>query len=159
MIRAAHSGDFNFIYSLYMHPQINPFLLYETMDAKDFQPIFNSLIQQGVKFIYGSNSQSIGMFKLVPLLHRCDHIAYLGGLAVHPGFAGRGEGSKMMTEIIAFAKTKGFLRIELSVAAINEKAIRLYEKSGFQKEGVLRKYTHLKSEQKFLDEIMMSYLA
>ncbi len=155
---AAHNGDFNFIYSLYMHPQINPFLLYETMDAESFQPVFNGLIQQQVKYIYSNVSQNIGMFKLVPLLHRCDHIAYLGGLAVHPGFAGRGEGSKMMTEIIAFAKIKGFLRIELSVAAINEKAIRLYEKSGFQKEGVLRKYTHLKSGQKFLDEIMMSYL-
>ncbi len=158
MIRRANSADFQFIYELYMHPQINPFLLYEPMDAENFQPIFNALLQQALKYVYVDHSERIGMFKLVPLLHRSDHIVYLGGLAVHPYFAGRGEGSKMLKEIIAFAKTRGYLRIELSAAVVNEKAIRLYEKSGFQKEGVLRKYTHLKSEQKFLDEIVMSYL-
>ena len=51
-----------------------------------------------------------------------------------------------------------FLRIELSVASINEKAIRLYEKAGFEKEGILKKFTYLESEKKFLDEVMMAYL-
>lgn len=64
----------------------------------------------------------------------------------------------MMKEIIALGRAMGLLRIELSTATINEKAIGLYEKSGFQKEGVLRKYTFLKSENCFLDEVMLSYL-
>jgi len=34
----------------------------------------------------------------------------------------------------------------------------LYEKAGFVKEGVLKKYTWLKNENKFLDEVMMAYL-
>ena len=63
-----------------------------------------------------------------------------------------------MQEIIEYAKQNGFLRIELSVASINEKAIRLYEKAGFIKEGTLKKFTYLKSENKYLDEIMMAYL-
>ena len=91
MVREANFNDFSFIYELYMHPQVNPFLLYEPMDAESFQPIFNNLLLQEVKYIYSSNSINTGMFKLVPLVHRCDHIAYLGGLAVHPGFAGRGS--------------------------------------------------------------------
>ena len=64
----------------------------------------------------------------------------------------------MMNDIIDFAKQNGFLRIELSVALINEKAIRLYEKAGFVKEGLLKKFTYLKSENKYLDEVMMAYL-
>jgi RimJ/RimL family protein N-acetyltransferase len=64
----------------------------------------------------------------------------------------------MLKEILSYAKTCGFLRIELSTATINDKAIRLYEKVGFQKEGVLRKFCYLKSENRFLDEVMMAYL-
>ena len=158
MTRLAVMQDFPFIYGLYMHPEINQFLLYELMDAGGFRPIFEGLVQQGVKFIYGNDTHRIGMYKLIPLQHRTDHIAYLGGLAIDPVFSGRGEGGKMMKEIIAHAGQQGLLRIELSASVTNEKAIRLYERAGFQKEGVLRRYTHLKSEHRFVDEIMMSFL-
>jgi L-phenylalanine/L-methionine N-acetyltransferase len=158
MVRLAALQDFNFIYDLYMHANVNSFLLYEFMDAESFQPIFAGLLQQEVKFIYGNDIERMGMFKLIPLQHRTDHIAYLGGLAIHPAFSGKGEGGKMMKEIIALAGQRGILRIELSVSVTNEKAFQLYKKAGFQKEGVLRKYTHLKSEHRFVDEILMSFL-
>jgi len=158
MIRKASKDDFNFIYNLYMHPQANPFLLYEKMEAESFKPIYDGLIDQQVKYIYSDGIEDIGMFKLIPLLYRTDHIAYLGGLAIHPAFAGKGHGKKMIADIIELAGNKGFLRIELSVADENTKAIQLYEKFGFQKEGLLRKYSHLKSEQRFMDELMMAYL-
>lgn len=94
MIRLATPQDFNFIYALYMHPQVNPFLLYELMDAESFRPICYSLLQQEVKYIYSANTESIGMFKLIPLQHRNHHIVYLGGLAVHPAFSGKGKAVK-----------------------------------------------------------------
>ncbi len=159
MIRKATIDDFDFIYHLYMHPAINPFLLYEMMDAESFKPIYDELQQKGVLYVYHNGEAATGMFKLVPLQYRNSHIAYLGGLAVHPEFAGKGIGNKMIQEIIAFVKEKGFLRIELSVATFNERAIRLYEKNGFEKEGVLRKLTHLVSEGRYIDEVLMSYLA
>ena len=98
------------------------------------------------------------MFKLVPLTHRTSHVVYLGGLAIHPSFGGKGLGLLMLKEILSYAKEKGFLRVELSVLAVNEKAIRLYEKAGFEKEGVLRKYSRMEGENLFLDEIIMSWL-
>jgi RimJ/RimL family protein N-acetyltransferase len=158
MIRKALPADFDFFYQLYMHPDVNPFLLYEMMDAPSFKPIYSELLQREVLYVYHNGDVAAGMFKLVPQSYRSAHIAYLGGLAVHPEFSGKGVGTKMLQEIIAFAKEKGFLRIELSVATFNEKAIRLYEKNGFEKEGVLRKLTHLVSEGRFIDEILMSYL-
>ncbi len=158
MIRHATPSDVEFIYGLYFHPHINPFLLYEPMDVADFQPIFDDLLEKRVLYIFEHDGQKAGMCKLVPLTHRCDHIAYLGGVAMHPGFAGQGLGEKMMLEIIALAQQSGFLRIELSTATTNDRAIRLYEKTGFQKEGVLRRYSHLKSEGRFEDEMMMSCL-
>ncbi|QEC68204.1 GNAT family N-acetyltransferase [Panacibacter ginsenosidivorans] len=98
------------------------------------------------------------MFKLIPLAHRNSHIAYLGGLAIDPAFAGKGYGCAMLNEILAYAKQQRFLRVELSVATINEKAVHLYEKAGFVKEGIFRKFTHLKSENRFLDEVIMAWL-
>ncbi len=156
MIRPAGAEDFEFIYNLYMHPLVNPFLFYEEMDRERFQPIYDGLLRQQAKYIYGTDVISIGMFKLIPLEHRNQHIVYLGGLAIHPSYSGSGEGLKMMKAIIAFANQSGFLRIELTVADTNKKAIRLYEKVGFQKEGVLRKFTWLKSREKFINEIMMA---
>lgn len=158
MIRKATNDDFDFIYELYMHPQNNPFLLYEQMHTNSFLPIFNELQSKELLYIYEVDSIPTGMCKLAPQQHRNSHVVYLGGLAIHPFFGGKGEGLKMMQDIIDHVKQQGFLRIELSVAVANDKAIRLYEKVGFVKEGILKKFTYLKSENKFIDEVMMACL-
>ncbi|HEY9045669.1 MAG TPA: GNAT family protein [Ohtaekwangia sp.] len=159
MIRAADKKDFTFIYSLYMHPEINPYLLYEVMDATAFQPEFDALLARDILYVYeGDDGQAAGMFKFIPYTHRSDHVAYVGGLAIAPDRQGKGYGLRMMREIIELGNALHILRIELSTAVNNEKAIGLYERAGFQKEGVLRKYTHLKKENIFLDEVLMAYI-
>ena len=159
MVRKAIQKDFKFIYDLYMHPQVNPFLLYEMMSEAEFKPIFDDLLSKNIKYIYESEGAAVGMFKLVPNIYRARHIVYLGGLAIHPSFAGKGYGFEMMKEIIQYAEQQDFLRIELSVSVTNPKAQHLYEKTGFGKEGILRKYTYLKTENKYLDEVLMSWLS
>jgi L-phenylalanine/L-methionine N-acetyltransferase len=157
MIRPATHDDLSYIYELYMHPDINPYLLYEPMTLATFRPIFDTLIGQQQKYIFEESGQSIGMCKLVPFLHRTSHIVYLGGVAIHPDFAGRGFGKKMMVEILEFAQKRGFRRVELSTATTNTKAQQLYEKIGFEREGVYQKYTYLASQDRYLDEVVMSY--
>jgi L-phenylalanine/L-methionine N-acetyltransferase len=158
MTRKATQNDLQFVYDLYMHPQVNPHLLYENMDLEQFSPIYEDLLNDDVKYIFEENGTPAGMFKLICLKHRCSHIAYIGGLAIHPDFAGKGFGVKMMQEIIELAKENNLLRLELSVGLENKVAQKLYQKVGFEKEGILRKYTHLVSEGRFLDEVMMAYL-
>lgn len=159
MIRKATKQDLVFIYGLYMHPKINEFLLYEEMPLQDFEPIYQDLLEKESLFIYVDSQQDIGMFKLLPLTHRTSHIAYLGGVGIHPDFAGKGHGTKMMEEIVSHAIQQGFKRIELSTYVTNEKAIALYQKVGFEKEGVLRKFAYLKSRNVYIDEVLMSYIA
>ena len=158
MIRRITETDFDFIYGLYMHPSVNPFLMYEQMEADAFKPVFDDLIKRNIIYIFEVDKRAVGMFKFIKQEHRDSHKAYLGGLAIDPSFSGKGYGLQMMKEIIELGKTMDILRIELSVATFNEKAISLYKKVGFVKEGVLRKFTHLKSEGRFIDEVMMSYL-
>ncbi len=158
MIKPATSQDFTFFYNLYFHPLVNPYLLYEMMGQSEFQPIYEDLLEKNVLFIFQEDGQDVGMFKLIPLTYRSSHIAYLGDVAIHPDYSSKGYGSQMMQAIVDYGESLGLKRIELSVAAINEKATHMYEKAGFQKEGILRNYTYLKSENKYLDEILMSYL-
>jgi L-phenylalanine/L-methionine N-acetyltransferase len=158
MTRKATQKNLQFVHSLYMHPAVNPHLLYENMDLEQFRQIYEDLLNNGVKYIFEENSTPVGMFKLIRLKHRCSHTAYIGGLAIHPDFGGKGLGLKMMQEIIELGKENNLLRLELSVGSENFAAQNLYKKTGFVEEGVLRKYTHLVSEERFLDEIMMSYL-
>ena len=159
MIKKATLQDTNFFYELYMHPDINPYLLYEPMAMVAFDPIFADLVQKELVFIYfNEEGLPVGMFKLIPHTYRSAHIVYLGGVAVHPKYAGKGYGLLMMRAILNYAKDKGFLRIELSVAVQNSKAISIYQKAGFEKEGTLKKYTYLKEKDTFIDEILMAYL-
>ena len=158
MIRKSTQQDFHFIFEIYMHPAVNKYLLYEPMTESEFSPIFADLLEKQIIYVFETDGKPKGMFKLVPYFFRTSHVAYLGGLAIHPSWSGKGLGSQMMNEIKNFAKEKGILRVELSTSVINEKAIRLYEKAGFQKEGILRKYSYLETENQFLDEVMMAWI-
>jgi putative acetyltransferase len=86
------------------------------------------------------------------------HILTPGGVAIHPDHAGKGYAKEMILDIIDLVKSMDFTRIELTVAISNLKAIRLYEKCGFSTEGILKNYTFLKSENKYVDEQVMALL-
>jgi RimJ/RimL family protein N-acetyltransferase len=158
MLEKVSASDFDTIYGLYMNPEVNPYLLYEMMDVETFIPIFNELLKDGVLYLYKEGAETLGMCKLIRQKHRNEHILYLGGVAIHPDYIGKGFGRKMMLEIIDYCKNHSVSRIELSVAVHNEKAIQLYESVGFIKEGVLKNYTYLKSKNQFIDEVLMSNL-
>ncbi len=63
------------------------------------------------------------------------------GLAVDERFQGRGIGTRLLAELLGLADDwLGVRRVELTVAAGNTHAIRLYERYGFRIEGRLREY-------------------
>lgn len=158
MIRTATQNDFDYLFSLYMHPAINPWLLYEMMTAEAFRPIMNDLLQKKALYIYEQEGKAVGMFKLVPMKFRNSHIMYLGGVAIHPDFAGKGYAKEMILDAMDLVKTLGFSRIELTVATSNNRAIDLYTKCGFKTEGILKNYTFLASENRYIDEQVMAYV-
>jgi putative acetyltransferase len=63
------------------------------------------------------------------------------GMGVHDDFVGRGVGAALMRTVIDMAENwLNLSRLELTVYTDNDKAIRLYEKCGFVKEGHLKQY-------------------
>jgi putative acetyltransferase len=63
------------------------------------------------------------------------------GMAVHDDYWGRGVGTALMQALVDQAdKWLGLTRLELTVFADNDRAIALYERFGFEREGILRAY-------------------
>jgi len=58
---------------------------------------------------------------------------------IHQDFQDLGLGTRMMGKAIEIAKERGFHRLGLTVVADNERAINVYEKVGFKREGIARK--------------------
>jgi putative acetyltransferase len=82
----------------------------------------------------------IGLLGLERFDARRAHVGYIG-MAVHDAYAGRGAGTALMAAMIELADNWLQLkRIELGVYADNARAIALYERFGFEREGLYRAY-------------------
>ena len=69
---------------------------------------------------------------------------------------GRGAGRALLTALEAWARANGIHRLELTVQAHNHRAIALYEKCGFEREGLKRH--SLKIDGTYVDEYYLSKL-
>lgn len=67
----------------------------------------------------------------------CHHSAKLG-MGLIKEFHSQGLGTALMRYAIETSRAIGFNRLELSVRTYNEAGIRLYEKSGFERVGLLK---------------------
>ncbi|GAC1425815.1 MAG: hypothetical protein NVS9B7_10310 [Flavisolibacter sp.] len=156
--RAARHEDFDFIYDLYMEPDANPFLTFDLMDKQSFYIIYKNLINSATLFIAECNHQGVGTFQIIPYLFRQSDTVYIAGFTIKSSFKGQGFGREMMAYIIDTALKTGKKRLELTVAIDNKRAINLYTKAGFIKEGIKRKNYKLNTGIEYLDEILMAYI-
>jgi len=76
---------------------------------------------------------------------------------LHQDYQNLGLGAALMSEGLRLARERRMHRIELTVIAENHRAIRVYEKLGFQREGVKRE-NYLGEDGKYYDEIIMGIL-
>jgi RimJ/RimL family protein N-acetyltransferase len=70
--------------------------------------------------------------------------------------SGKGVGTALLEEAKRWAASRGLHRIELNVMAHNHRAIALYERMGFVREG--RRVDCLLVDGKFLDELYMAMI-
>ncbi|MGM0443798.1 MAG: N-acetyltransferase family protein [Fibrobacterota bacterium] len=69
--------------------------------------------------------------------HQLDHCAFVT-LSVLKEYRRQGIGRALMEEVISWARQEQLHRIELSVITDNRSAVRVYERVGFQAEGIKR---------------------
>lgn len=98
----------------------------------------DSVKNDAVQFVALAGDQVVGWADIFPAWAQA--IAHCGGLGmgVHPDFRGRGIGEQLLRACLDKAPHKGITRVELEVRADNSRAIALYERLGFVREGTKR---------------------
>lgn len=79
------------------------------------------------------------------------------GIGLLSDYRGRGIGRQLIGAAIAAADACGFERIDLTVLADNARAIRLYEATGFVREGLMRA-SHRFGDGDYRDVVLMARL-
>jgi putative acetyltransferase len=98
----------------------------------------------------------IGCIGLERFENRRSHAGQFG-LAVHDAYAGRGAGTALLAAVIDLADNwLNLKRLELSVYADNTRAIALYERFGFEREGLRRAYAWRNGA--YVDSVAMARL-
>ena len=87
--------------------------------------------------------------------NRIRHSAYIV-VGIREKFRGIGIGSKLFSTLDIWAKENNIIRLELSVICSNDIARRLYEKNGFEIEGI--KKNSMIIDGKYVDEYYMAKL-
>ncbi|TBN11349.1 N-acetyltransferase [Agrobacterium cavarae] len=77
-------------------------------------------------------------------------------MGIIPAYRGRGLGKRLLLAALNQARASGFIRVELSVHADNTRAMALYEKIGFIREGVQRRSVLI--DGRFIDAVNMALM-
>lgn len=64
-------------------------------------------------------------------------------IAIRQSHVGRGSGRALLDAVERYARRHGVSRLELTVMVDNVRAIRLYERAGFEREGIRRQAVRL----------------
>ena len=95
----------------------------------------------------------VGAFR--PSYYRGGHSLNLV-LGVRDAASGRGLGTRLLVALESDARTLGIRRLGLGVLATNARAIALYERAGFTREGCRRDAVRLRAG--YVDELFMGKL-
>jgi RimJ/RimL family protein N-acetyltransferase len=75
------------------------------------------------------------------------------GMGLLAEYRGRGLGKLLIHAALSKAQAFGLEKVELAVYTSNEPAVRLYERSGFVREGLIKNYRKL--DKRYFDTLLM----
>jgi GNAT superfamily N-acetyltransferase len=90
--------------------------------------VIEKRLEEGATWVAVSEGQVVGTVSVVPEKESL----YIRSMAVLPAARGAGIGEQLLTEIESYAAARGYRRLFLSTTPFLHRAIRLYEKFGFE---------------------------
>ena len=161
-VRKATTGDANQIVAVMKDAEASGFMLFEPGERKLTAEQFEKYIEainskHNASVFVATEDEKILGYLIVqgegP--KRIAHRAYIV-IGVQRASRGKGVGTALFTYAEQWAKEVGIQRLELTVIKHNEAAYHLYEKMGFEVEGVKQK--SLKINGEYVDEYYMAKL-
>lgn len=169
-----HDGRVNSPSSVHVRPAwVEDQAVLAALDAAAWSPqsAFPSVIQSGsgpeLAFFSSENPPEIhlvaemddilvGYIRLKPPTHLPEnaHVIQVSGLAVHPSSRRRGIAAALLAAAGHHALARGGRKLSLRVLSTNQPAIGLYERLGFEREGVLRSEFHINGT--YVDDVLMA---
>ena len=112
--------------------------------------------ESGVMFVCEIDNDLVGVvFGNRGIARRTRHSLYVV-IGVLQAYVGHGVGRTLLEALEGWAHSRGLHRLELTVDVDNRRAIALYEKCGFEREGVKRHSRRIGG--RYSDELYMSKL-
>lgn len=144
---------------MYKLDQETSYMLYEKNErqssVKDFEKRIQGMLKNGCCYIH--EKQGFNGFIAVNTspVNKIKHIGYIV-IGIVSAYGGRKIGTMFFNKVFTWAKANGIKRLELSVMVPNTAGVKLYEKMGFEIEGIKRKAIYMNNE--YVDEYYMSKL-
>ena len=165
ILREIQKSDFNAMHSLLVKIQtigVGNVITQEEFDKDKSaweQKLYNWIDKpQGLWIVAESHGQILGEAKLkVFPIKRLSHSGIFS-IGVHPDFQSQGIGTALTLSTIEWAEKQGLTRIELYVLNNNPKALGLYQKCGFIKEGIRKNFLRME-DGSYVDDQIMAWLA
>lgn len=158
-IRHAEPDDYKAVHVIFEQPEaISGTLQLPLTSAEIWKDRLLLDPDKGFSLVALVEGQIVGNCALLLNQHsaRRRHCAWLG-MGVHDDWHGQGVGSALLQATLDKADNwLNILRVELTVFADNQTAIKLYEKNGFRIEGTHEKYAFRNGE--YADSLAMARL-
>jgi len=100
--------------------------------------VMNNIAKGYPQFVAVAGGEVVGWCDVIPKSRPIHAHSGVLGMALLPPFRGRGHGAALIQATLSEARRIGLVRFELTVHSDNERAIALYERVGFKKEGTLK---------------------
>ncbi|MFD9625005.1 GNAT family N-acetyltransferase [Peribacillus muralis] len=159
-IRSASRQDCDKLAALFNHVEDSGYMLFNPGERNATNIQMEKQIEQIEKnphsafLVAASGHELHGYLLLVgSRLERTRHSAKIV-IGIKESDRGKGIGTRLFEDMEKFARQNGIRRLELTVIASNVRALSLYEKMGFQQEGVKRESLFFAG--KYHDEYFLS---
>jgi RimJ/RimL family protein N-acetyltransferase len=118
------------------------------------QFVMDNIAKGYPQFVAVAGGEVVGWCDVIPKSRPIHAHSGVFGMGLLPPFRGRGHGASLIQAALSEARRIGLVRFELTVHADNERAIALYKKVGFKKEGTMKEAALMDGQYK--DEILMT---
>ena len=157
-IRRAEADDCSAIYEMFTSPKVYEGTLQLPYPSREQWRKRIAETDGYYNLVAVSGEHVIGMLDVETFPHkpRRRHVGRIG-ISVSEAWQGKGVGTALMQAAIDLADNwLNLTRLELEVYSDNETAVHLYERFGFEREGLMRQHAFRNGQ--YVDSLMMARL-